>query len=469
MKALNRRILFKHGKGRSATMRNESNPAPVSVEHQSLHQVDTTQPSALTRLVEVLTSREMSRTGRLRDAVRSYPDLRESCRLLSQLAGVEMWVPAGIQAQRLCGCEPVRPECVRRWRALLHPPDGGCFLLISMATSADQGVPLSMTSELLTGRLTPWSEISAWAADLPGPAPLTEMFNRARDRAQIVGLTLATAREGHLTHRLGAGFEGIPPSIPIGIHTPFRAGSITKVVTALCVLRLAREGSINIGAPANRYLKQVEIDQLPGEEPVTVRHLLNHTSGLPRNGVVGAHATKREIPGRRYRYSNLAYQILARIVVDVTGTGFADWVARTLFDPLEMRDSRIESTVDNLTGYDRGFGFVWPAHSPVLDDGARGLISTCHDLSILGRSVIECREVIEPQPMADTAGVARGLGMFLRRIDNRAVAVHDGGVTNSWQSYLCVEPASQTVVACAANSHPVDLYPLVRTAIMCVP
>jgi CubicO group peptidase (beta-lactamase class C family) len=136
--------------------------------------------------------------------------------------------------------------------------------------------------------------------------------------------------------------------------TIFEAGSVSKQFTAAAVLLLAREGKLSIDDPVRKY-----ISELPDYgAPLTIRHMLNHTSGLrdwgevaeiggwPRTTRVHTHAHVLDIvsrqralnftPGTRWSYSNTGYNLAAILVSRVSGMSFAEFTKRRIFEPLGM-------------------------------------------------------------------------------------------------------------------------------------
>lgn len=157
----------------------------------------------------------------------------------------------------------------------------------------------------------------------------------------------------------------------------FRAGSVTKTFTAAVVLQLAAEGRVDLDRPVRRYL--------PGTVPdaygaVTVRQLLNHTSGIPaadgpgdsfeaqwehrfdvtdpHDQVVNALAKKREFtPGSAQHYLNINYTLLGVLVEKVTGTSYEEAVGRRILRPLGLHQTSFPSrTQTRIHGpHNRGY------------------------------------------------------------------------------------------------------------------
>src|SRR5262249_55717220 len=146
----------------------------------------------------------------------------------------------------------------------------------------------------------------------------------------------------------------LEPDVRITPETIFEAGSVSKQFTAAAILLLAREHKLSLDDPVRQY-----IPELPDyHTPLTIRHMLTHTSGLrdwgniaaiagwPRTSRVHTHAHVLEIvshqqalnftPGTRWSYSNTGYNLAAIIVERVSGQPFPAFTRAHLFEPLGM-------------------------------------------------------------------------------------------------------------------------------------
>lgn len=154
---------------------------------------------------------------------------------------------------------------------------------------------------------------------------------------------------------------------PVSPKTLFGAASISKPVTALGVLKLVEEHRIELDVDVNQYLKRWKLpdSQFTVEKTVTVRELLNHTSGIgTHNGEIydpslpiptllqllnGEKPAKtppvlvEAVPGARFAYSNGGYLVLYLLVEDVTGEPFARFMKHTVLDPIGMKDSTFDA------------------------------------------------------------------------------------------------------------------------------
>jgi D-alanyl-D-alanine carboxypeptidase len=208
-----------------------------------------------------------------------------------------------------------------------------------------------------------------------------------------------------------------------------RAGSTTKVVTAATVLRLAAQGRVDLDTPVQRYLPGLLTKAF---EPVSVRQLLNHTSGIqagdgfgdafddqyahrfdtltPRQVVASAVAKGPEFrPGERQDYLNINYTILGLLIEKVTGHSYASEATRLVLRPAGMRDTYFPGTDPRILGpHNHGYQTVQQADGTTkfvdvtdwnqADRWAAGdMISTTADLERLITALFRGRIVPGPQ------------------------------------------------------------------------
>lgn len=195
----------------------------------------------------------------------------------------------------------------------------------------------------------------AHRAALP-PEPLAQAdaaVERAIAARQIPGAAVWIERLGHRAHHRAYGQRAVDPAPePLDEASVFDAASLTKsVVTATLVQLLRERGQLDIEAPLQRYLPGCGGDD---KAAITLRQLLTHSSGLPaslpRNGAgdwAGADDAQRIAcglpvtapPGTLFRYSDVNFILLGRIVEQVSGQTLDHFAATALFQPLGMADS----------------------------------------------------------------------------------------------------------------------------------
>ncbi|MEU3525625.1 serine hydrolase domain-containing protein [Streptomyces sp. NPDC038707] len=273
----------------------------------------------------------------------------------------------------------------------------------------------------------------AFAAPAPAPAPVTapgpdaEALSDALAGLPDHDVTAALVRvDGHGGWRGTAGVRDVRTGAPALENARFRAGSVTKVVTAAIVLQLAAEGRIDLDGTVRHYLPGLLTGDF--EKPVTVRQLLNYTSGLwsgASSGDTGeedpAHRfgtrTPRQVvaeavargpaypPGARQTYGNIHYTVLGLLIEEVTGDSYAHQARVRIFRPLGMRHSSFPAAGDTRIHGPHNRGYDWidgklvdVTEWDMTDRFAAGdLISTTADLERLLVALFRGRVVPEPQ------------------------------------------------------------------------
>ena len=174
------------------------------------------------------------------------------------------------------------------------------------------------------------------------------------------GLTVLVGRSDRLIYSHAVGTTGDAVGTPASREASHQWWSVTKVATAMAVLQLHDAGRLKLDDPVAAYLPSFAVESVRnGDPPVTIRHLLNHTSGLGDIGwqIIGwihfegdarrdQQALMRQAltersrldtaPGERGRYSNLGYLTLAALVEKVSGERFEDYIRTNILKPLQM-------------------------------------------------------------------------------------------------------------------------------------
>ena len=206
----------------------------------------------------------------------------------------------------------------------------------------------------------------------------------------------------------------------VSTDTLFNAASMSKPLTAMAVMELVQDGRIDLDAYANSYLKSWKIpdNQYTIDHQVTVRELLNHTSGIGmHNGEVDdpdkplptmlqmlngekpattVPVRVEGVPGTRYAYANGGYLILQLLITEVTGQPFAQYMQDSILRPLGMTHSTFEAPLSAAhaglaaAGYlEDGTTGTAPTHFVKPNLGAGGLWTTAPDYA---RFVIELQK-----------------------------------------------------------------------------
>jgi CubicO group peptidase (beta-lactamase class C family) len=268
----------------------------------------------------------------------------------------------------------------------------------------------------------------------------------------VPGLSVAVIRRGRLEWARGFGVRRAGKFDPVTDETLFQAGSISKAVTAVAVLRVCQEGQLDLDEDVNAYLTSWSIPPSDGWQPrVTLRQLLSHSAGTTVSGFFGYRhgdplptvpqlldglqpANSRPvrvnaIPGTQFSYSGGGTTIVQQILMDVTGEPFPTLMQRLVLAPLGMRHSTFDQPLppsrlaEAATGHWMGGDAVDGGRSMINPQLAAGGLSTTP--SDLARLLIDLWRAWtgEPDALLDTSAAREmlqpqgaphiGLGFFL--------------------------------------------------------
>jgi len=227
---------------------------------------------------------------------------------------------------------------------------------------------------------------------------------RAFDRVDSPGCAVGVYRDGRVLYARGYGMANLELGVPNTPRTVFDIGSVSKEFTAAAVLLLAQEGKLSLEDDVRKHFPEMP----PYASDVTIRHLLNHTSGIrdyfTLMGIAGRSTagvgdtldflrviTRSAEPNfpinTRYLYSNSGYALLGQLVYRVGGTPFPQFLQQRVLGPLGMSDSRslsdhAEIIPNRAQGYaPRAGGFAIAASQFDGTGGAGSMHTTVEDFA----------------------------------------------------------------------------------------
>ncbi len=176
-------------------------------------------------------------------------------------------------------------------------------------------------------------------------------------RLNVTGAALVIVEGDEIVHLRGFG-EARPGGEAPTPQTPFVIGSLTKSFTALAIMQLVEAGQVELDTPVQHYLPWFRVADPQASAQITVRHLLNQTSGLPQvPGMIGLtnfssrpDEVERQVrdlstleisrpPGAKFEYCNVNFNILGLVIEAVSGETYAGYIQQHIFDPLGMSHS----------------------------------------------------------------------------------------------------------------------------------
>lgn len=314
------------------------------------------------------------------------------------------------------------------------------------------------------------------------------------------GLAVGVIHDGKLVFAQGYGLSNLEKHTPITPTTNFRLASVTKQFTAMAVMLLVHDGKLHYEDSLSKVLPEFPAYG----QSITIRNLLNHTSGLKDYGElylqeVGPQTPPEKVPqlldkdvlrllerqsatsfapGAKWEYSNSGYAVLAMVVERVSGKRFEDFLQERIFRPLRMKN-----TVAFVNGHNevpnRAFGyrksdggqFVFADQSPtsaVLGDG--GIYTSIKDIAkwdqalrtnkLLSESEMQAAyvpvQVEGGRKLPDGSTSGYGFGWFLDSYHGHERLWHDGG-TIGFLTMIQRFPKERTTVVVLSNR--IDLDP----------
>ena len=243
-----------------------------------------------------------------------------------------------------------------------------------------------------------------WLLSLMGTAradAVDDYLRMAMMKRHIPGLSVAVVQNGYIVKSQGYGVADRDAKIPATPETVYELASLTKQFTAAAIAKLAQDGKLDPADKISRYLP----DTPDLWANITVRQLLNQTSGLPnfleglsvkalRRDYTAAEVVQRIaarpllfVPGTQYAYSNTNYYLLGIIIEKVSGKSYREYLQDTFFTPLGMTQTRFYDP--KVAAPKTAQGSLWDGHSlrrspfvysPTLQFGFSGILSTTGNL-----------------------------------------------------------------------------------------
>lgn len=301
------------------------------------------------------------------------------------------------------------------------------------------------------------------------------------------GASLAVIKEGKIIYQKTYGLADLEKQVKVTPEHNFRLASVTKQFTATAVLLLIQRGKFTL----DHTLTDI-FDGFPAYgKNITVRHLLNHTSGIEDyEDYVADTAVVNQIkdqgvldivkkldkgyfaPGSQYRYSNTAYALLALIIEKYSGKSYAAFLNASIFKPLGMKNTvayekGISEVKHRAYGYSKNKEDQWvrrdqSSTSAVLGDG--GIYSSTNDLylwdqslytdKILPNGVIQL--AFSPNKTNDGKVVDYGFGWHLTNTKKGEKVVYHTGSTTSFRNVFYRIPASEFSIILLTNRNKPD-------------
>ncbi|HIP92580.1 MAG TPA: serine hydrolase [Thermotoga sp.] len=334
---------------------------------------------------------------------------------------------------------------------------------------------------------------------------LVSFIQEKMSKTKIPGLAILVLKDGEIFFMKGFGFRSVERNLPVTEKTLFYIGSVTKSFTAFAIMKLAEQGKISLNDPVDKYLDlKLEVDSVP----VTIHHLLTHTSGIPAlayaEALIRGYFETSDVwlpiskpedildfiqdyenwieakPGEKFFYLNEGYVLLGLIISKVSNMSYEEFVEKEIFEPLDMKrsifcDERVFSEKDIASHYilDKNGSLI--SKKPLLGVTADGGIVSCiEDLAkyiklMIDRGKFEGKEILSEKsvekmekeyvriPYELFGGESYGYGwMIYPRFFGRKLIGHGGSVLthNTFVGYVPSERLGVVVLTNVAGYSP---------------
>jgi CubicO group peptidase (beta-lactamase class C family) len=321
---------------------------------------------------------------------------------------------------------------------------------------------------------------------------LSDFVEATGTRCGIPGVAVgvwADGREVYAHH----GVTSIENPLPVDQDTLYQLGSITKTFTATALMHLVHSGQVELDAPVRRYVPELKLVDERAAADITVLNLLNHTAGLDWGiivdtgegddalaGYVAKLAELEQIatPGTRASYSQAGYNLVGRILENVTGLTYEKAVASLVLEPLSLSNSFYTAddvmtrrfAVGHNLDEDGTLSIARPWKGTRGNNPGGGISSSVADQLRWARSHLDdgrtentaravppevLRQMKEPTVAlrASTLGDAIGIGWFLRDVDGVRTVGHGGSAYGQFAELLIV-PERNFAIVVMSNAGP---------------
>ncbi|TXR60547.1 D-alanyl-D-alanine carboxypeptidase [Bacillus sp. AY18-3] len=276
---------------------------------------------------------------------------------------------------------------------------------------------------------------------------------------------LAKTSEGGKTWSYAAGVANLSSKKPMKTDFRFRIGSVTKTFTATVVLQLAEENRLNLDDSIEKWLPGVIQGNGYDDKQITIRQVLNHTSGIAeytRSKSFNLMDTKKSYraeelvkigismppdfaPGKSWSYSNTGYVLLGILIETVTGNSYAEEIENRIIEPLELSNTFLPGNSSVIPGTKHARGYIQldgasepkdvTYYNPSMGSSAGDMISTADDLNkffsyLLGGKLIkeqQLKQMLTTVPTGEAALGRYGLGIYETKLPNGVSIWGHGG------------------------------------------
>ncbi|GAB3429895.1 beta-lactamase family protein [Massilia solisilvae] len=341
-----------------------------------------------------------------------------------------------------------------------------------------------LAAVLMTGPAAAWAAAPAASQQASALAPeqqVDALFAKW-NKPDTPGCAVTVIRDGKVLLRKGYGMADIERAVPVSPATVFNVGSMSKQFTAFSIYLLAKDGKLSLDDDVHKYLPEVP----DFGKTITLRHLLQHTSGLrdamnlmvlagwrlddvmtmdDMLGIIRRQRALNFAPGQEYMYSNTGYTLLAAIVQRVSGKPLAVFAKERIFDPLGMTHTAFQKDYGTLVprralsyqaAPDGSFKYLAVGESTA---GPGGLLTTVEDLALWDANFYDGRvggkDLLAQMQVTGVLNNGKPIqyasGLMVENYRGARLVEHSGGI-GGYASQMSRFPEQHFTVAVLANT-----------------
>jgi CubicO group peptidase (beta-lactamase class C family) len=301
------------------------------------------------------------------------------------------------------------------------------------------------------------------------------------DKPDSPGCALAVIKEGQIIYKRGYGMSNLEYGIPISPSSIFHIASISKEFTAMSIVMLANQGKLSLDDEVRKHVPEVP----DFGQPITIRHLIHHTSGLrdqwslldlagwreddviKEGDILDLVSRQKALnfkPGEEHLYSNTGYTLLAIIVKRVSGKSLREFAEENIFKPLGMtrthfHDDHTMIVKDRTSAYQPRKGGGLKVSIPVFDTyGATSLFTTVEDMAKWDQNFVDKKvggetamaQMLTPGVLNNGKRLTYAFGLAVGEYKGLKTVGH-GGADAGYRSDFIRFPDQRLSLVCLCN------------------
>lgn len=340
---------------------------------------------------------------------------------------------------------------------------------------------------------------------------IEERVEKRRNELGIPGMSLVIVKDGEIIYMKGLGYKDFEKKIAVTPDTQFAIGSATKAFTALSVLMAMDEGKVNLDDSPKKYLSYFKMKDPETDKNITVRDLLDHSSGLNRTdlAMITGRLTRQELIqavgeakpmaklNEKFFYNNIMFAAAGEVVAGVEKTSWEKFIPARIFAPLGMTNSTMSmkqmgKVKDYSFGYEYNFDTKETRRLPFRDIDqvapAGSINSSARDMAkwitfVMNGGVVNGKRLVSEKgyeewlkvqndKLTPTKRINYGLGWFLQDWNGLKVVQHGGNI-DGFNSLVAMIPEKKLgfvmLTNVSASSLGGELMPIVWENILGTP